>query len=152
MMGEQRTYRVTYWICCLILAATFLSGYHKILYPQSFALAVYRFHLLPDAWVNIGALYFQWLEVVCALCLLFVPKFRRAALWITLVLLTLFTGAIGINLIRGTVYSCGCFSNAPDAQPMSWMSILRNAMLIALVVLAFVAQKRSRHEAGSSDA
>ena len=101
MTRDQKIYRVAYWLCCLILAATFLSGYHKILYPESFALAVYRFHLLPDAWVNIGSLYFQWLEVVCALCLIFAPKLRRAVLWITLVLLILFTGAIGINLMRG---------------------------------------------------
>jgi putative oxidoreductase len=143
MTGDQKVYRFAYWLACFILAATFLSGYHKILYPADFALSVYRFHLLPDALVNVASLYFQWLEVVCGLCLLFVPKFRVAALWISLVLLIIFTGAIGINLIQGTAFSCGCFSNAPDAQPMDWMSLARNAVLISLVALALLGFKRS---------
>ena len=143
-MRDQKVYRVAYWLACFIVAATLLSGYHKVLYPADFALAVYRFHLLPDVLVNISSLYFQWLEVVCGLCLLFIPKFRIAALWITLALLIVFTGAIGLSLLRGTAFGCGCFSNAPDAQPMSGMSIARNVALMALVGLALVSFKRSR--------
>jgi hypothetical protein len=144
MTTDQKIYRFAYGLACLIIAATLLSGYHKLLYPADFALAVYRFHLLPDGLVNSSAIYFQWLEVVCGICLLFVPKFRVAALWIALVLLIVFTGAIGISLIRGTAFSCGCFSNAPDAPPMDWMSVARNAALMALVGLALFGFKRSR--------
>lgn len=143
MTGDQKIYRFAYWLACFIIAAVLLSGYHKILYPADFALAVYRFHLLPDGWVNISALYFPGLEMVCGICLLFVPKFRVAALWISLALLIVFSGAIGINLMRGTAFSCGCFSNAPDAQPMDWMSLARNATLISLTGLALLGFKRS---------
>ncbi|QBG48641.1 hypothetical protein EGM51_14975 [Verrucomicrobia bacterium S94] len=146
---DRKIYRLAYWCCCAVLAVTFLSGYHKILYPDRFALAVYRFHLLPDALVNISALFVPWLEMVCAACLLLFPKFRIAALWITLFLLAAFTTAIGINLIQGTAFSCGCFSNAPDAEPMNGMSIVRNFMLMALTGLAFAAEKRSRPSAGN---
>lgn len=143
MTRDQKIYRFAYWVACFILATTLLSGYHKVLYPADFALSVYRFHLLPDGLVNISAIYFQWLEVVCGLCLLLVPKFRVAALWILLILLIAFTGAIGINLIRGTAFSCGCFSSAPDAPPMDGMSIVRNLMLMTLVGLAFYGKKKS---------
>lgn len=143
MTSDQKIYRFAYWLACFIVASTFLSGYHKILYPADFALSVYRFHLLPDGLVNISSLYFQWLEVVCGACLLFVPKLRVAALWIALFLLIMFTGAIGINLIRGTAFSCGCFSNAPDAQPMDWTSLARNAALITVAFLALLGFKRS---------
>ncbi|MDF7798702.1 MauE/DoxX family redox-associated membrane protein [Pontiellaceae bacterium B1224] len=143
MTADQKIYRFAYWLACFIIAATLLSGYHKILYPADFALAVYRFHLLPEELVNISAIYFQWLEIICGLCLLFVPKLRVAALWIALVLLLVFSGAIGINLVRGTAFSCGCFSNAPDAPPMDWMSVARNAALMALVGLALIGFKRS---------
>lgn len=142
MTRDQKTYRFAYWLACSILAATFFSGYHKILYPADFALSVYRFHLLPDVLVNISSLYFQWLEVVCGLCLLFVPKLRVAALWISLVLLILFTGAIGISLARGSAFSCGCFSSAPDALPMDGMSLARNAVLMVLAALALIGFKR----------
>ncbi len=143
MTSDQKIYRFAYWLACLILASTLLSGFHKILYPADFALAVYRFHLLPDFAVNISSLYFQWLEMVCGCCLLFIPRLRVAALWIALALLILFTGAIGVNVARGTAFGCGCFSNAPDARPMDWMSLLRNAALISLAVLALFGFKRS---------
>ncbi len=144
MTRDQKTYRLAYWIASFIIAVTLLSGYHKILYPADFALSVYRFHLLPDMLVNSSALYFLWLEVVCGLCLLFFPRFRVAALWIALVLLVIFTGAIGINLIRGTAFSCGCFSNSPAARPMDWLSVARNGALMALVGLALCGFKHSR--------
>ena len=86
MTRDQKTYRLAYWIASFIIAVVLLSGWYKILYPADFALAVYRFHLLPDFLVNAAALYFQWLEMVCAFCLLFIPRYRVAALWITLAL------------------------------------------------------------------
>lgn len=143
MTRDQKIYRLAYWVASLILAATFLSAYHKILHPADFALSVYRFHLLPDVLVNISALYFQWLEIVCGICLLAVPKFRVAALWIALVLLVFFTGGIAINLLRGSAFSCGCFSSSPTADPMSWVSVARNAVLILLVLLALFGNRKA---------
>lgn len=143
MTRDEKIYRLAYWIACVIVATTFLSGYHKILHPADFALAVYRFHVLPDYAVNLVAVYLPWLEVVVAGCLLFVPKFRVAALWIALALLALFTIGIAVNLIRGTAFGCGCFSASPVARPMDWMSVARNAALMALAGLALLARKRS---------
>lgn len=144
MTRDQKTYRLAYWLACFTIAATFLSAYHKLLYPADFALAVYRFHLLPGFAVNLAALWMPWLELVCAFCLLFVPKFRVAALWIALVLLILFTGGIAVNLIRGSAFSCGCFSSSPAAKPMDWLSVWRNIALTLLVLLALVALRKSR--------
>ncbi len=142
MTRDQKIYRLAYWIASFIIAAVFLSGYHKIIYPTDFALTVYRFHLLPDLLVNIASLYIAWLEVGCAVCLFLIPKYRVAALWIALILLAFFTGGIIINLLRGTAFSCGCFSNSPVAKPMDWLSVARNIALILLVGLALVGRKR----------
>lgn len=131
-MRAQKIYR----LACCILAVMWLSGIHKLLQPADFALAVYRFHLLPDAWVNPVALVLPWLEIVVAGCLLFIPKFRGTALWMTILLLLLFTVAIAVNLISGTAFGCGCFSASPAANPMSWLSIVRNAALMALAACA----------------
>jgi hypothetical protein len=139
MTSDRTIYRAIYWLTCLILAAVFLFGVQKLVYPADFALAVYRFHLLPDAWVNPVAIYLPWLEITVAVCLLFVPKWRTAALWMALALLVLFTVAIAINLLRGSAFGCGCFSASPAASPMSWLSIVRN---IALLTLSWVALKR----------
>lgn len=143
MTRDQKIYRAASWLACFMIAVTFLSGFHKILYPADFSLAVYRFHLLPDVLVNIVSLYVPWVEVVCGFCLLFVPKLRVASLWIVLVLLIIFTIAIGINLFQGSEIGCGCFSSAPDAQPMSGMSLARNVALMGLAGLALFGFKRS---------
>ncbi|VGO17841.1 hypothetical protein PDESU_06443 [Pontiella desulfatans] len=143
MTRDQKTYRLAYWIASLIVAATWLSGYHKILHPADFALSVYRFHLLPAVLVNVVSLHIQWLEMVCAGCLLFIPKLRVAALWISLVLLALFTTGIAINLIRGTAFGCGCFGNLPTERPMDALNVARNLALMALVGLALFGKRKS---------
>ncbi len=142
MTRDQKICRLAYWIASFIMAAVLLSGYHKLLYPADFAVSVYRFHLLPGFLVNVAALYLPWLELVCALCLLFIPRYRGAALWIVLILLAGFTAAIGINLWRGSVFGCGCFGRGAADQPMSWLSVARNTGLILLVTLALAARKR----------
>jgi uncharacterized membrane protein YphA (DoxX/SURF4 family) len=144
MTADQKTYRLAYWIASFIVAAIFLSGFQKLLYPADFALAVYRFHLLPEPLVNLVAIYLPWLEAGIAVCLLLVPKLRVAALWLALALLALFTIGIVINLVRGTGFGCGCFSNAPDTKPMDWMNVARNCALMALVGLALFGWKKSQ--------
>ena len=147
MTRDQKIYRLTYWIASCIIGLILLSGYHKWLYPSEFALAVYRYHLLPDSLVNLASLYFPWLETICGVCLILIPRFRRAALWITLVLLLGLTGGIIINLLRGTPFGCGCFSTSPLSQPMSWLSVARNVGLILLAAFALIARKRARETA-----
>ncbi len=152
MSRDQKIYRLTYWIACFILGGTFaLAAYIKFVDPAAFVLAVEQYKLLPSGLVKMTAVGFQWLETCCAVCLLAVPRLRRPALWVVLGLLIVFSGAITINLIRGAQITCGCFNNAPDAEPLSWMTVWRNLMLMALVGLAFVAQKRSRPDAGATN-
>ena len=143
MNNDQKIYRAAFRIACFIVGLVLLSGIRKIFDPASFALSVYRFHLLPDGLVNLVALYLPWLELISALCLLFIPRLRIAALWIALGLFSLFTTGISINLLRGTSFSCGCFGNSPLALPMNGMSVARNIALILIILLAFHAQKKS---------
>lgn len=144
MNREQRIYQGTYLLASCILGLLFLSGYQKLLYPDEFALAVYRFHLLPDNFVPTVAVYLPWLEMVCGICLLGVPRWRRAALWISLFLLIGFTGGILVNLVRGTSFSCGCFGDSPLSKPMNGWNVVRNGLLILLAVIALLAQTRAR--------
>jgi len=142
MTRDQKTYRAAHLLASFIVAAVLLSGFGKIFHPADFALAVYRFHLLPDFLVNAVSLYFQWLEVACAVCLLFIPKYRVAALWIALGLFALFSGSIAINLLRGSPFSCGCFGSSPLAPPMDWLGVARNIALMGICALGIVARKR----------
>lgn len=120
-----------------VLAGVFIwSGMVKILDPEAFALSVYRYHLLPFWAVNAVALWIPMLELVCGATLLFVPRLRPATLLVLLGLLIIFSGGIGINLIRGNEVSCGCFSMSPLAQSMSWLGLLKNVVLVFLVLHA----------------
>jgi len=146
MTRDQKTYRAAHLLASFIVAATLLSGIGKILHPADFALAVYRFHLLPNFLVNAASLYFQWLEVACSVCLLFIPRYRMAALWVALGLFALFSGGIAINLLRGSPFSCGCFGHSPLAPPMDGLGVVRNLALMAICTLGIVAHRRSNIE------
>jgi hypothetical protein len=104
--------------------------------PADFAVAVFRYQMLPYAWVNAAALFLPWLELLCAVALIAAPRFRDAALTMILGLLLVFTAAIAINLYRGIDTACGCFTVKPGARHMGWWNLGRNAVLILAGLLA----------------
>lgn len=122
-------------LAALAVGAVFLvAAVNKVSHPADFALSVFRYHLLPGALVNSAALLLTWLEMVCAVCVLFIPKMRQPALLILLLLLLGFTGAIVLNILRGTSVACGCFSTSPFARPLGWWNVFRNGCLILLAL------------------
>ncbi len=143
MTRDQKIYRCSYWLASAILGLVLLAGFEKLLYPDEFALAVYRYRILPDVLVNAAALYLAWLETLCGVCLLLVPRFRVAALWIVLATLLIVTAGVATALLRGTPFGCGCFDISPLAQPMDWLVAVRNGALILLTVLALLGKKRA---------
>lgn len=118
--------------CRLIVAAVFLAAaVPKILAPHEFALAVFRYQMLPDSLINLMGIYLPWVELAAAIALL-VPKWSDAAAFILLGLLAVFTVAISVNLVRGVDMACGCFSVDPDAERMTWLNVARNVVLMIL--------------------
>jgi uncharacterized membrane protein len=119
-------------ICRMILAAIFLlASVPKIIAPHEFAIAVFRYQLLPDAAINLMAIFLPWIELVAALAIL-VPRASAAAAAILFGLLAVFTAAISIDLVRGINISCGCFTLAADAGPIGWWEVARDAGFLAL--------------------
>ena len=112
------------------------SGLSKMLNPEEFALALYRYHLVPDVMINILSLWIAAIEVICCGIILVVPRLRKPALFIVLGLFIAFTFALAINIMRGSNMACGCFSMSPMATPVGWIGILRNAGLTLLVIHA----------------
>ena len=117
----------------ILLACVFgWAGLHKVVHPAEFALSVFRYHLLPHEAVNMASLWIAWIELVSAVLLLF-PGMRKEALCILLLLLILFSAGLAVNLARGSHMACGCFSSSATAQPVGWISLLRNLVLLAAV-------------------
>lgn len=142
MMRGQQIYRLSYWIAATIIAAVFLLGSYKIFDPSEFIHAVCSFDLLPEVLIKPVAYLISWFEFICAVSLLCVPRFRRAALWGALVLLAVFTLVIAISLLRGLEIGCGCFGYMDSEQLIHWADAGRNGALMVLVGLALLMQKR----------
>jgi uncharacterized membrane protein YphA (DoxX/SURF4 family) len=130
----QRAYAV---IIRLFIAAIFaLAAWPKLLDPAAFAEAVYRYHLLPDAWVNPVAVFLPWFEIVCAIALAACAPLRGGAVLGIAAMLFVFIGAMSINLHRGLDVACGCFS-VSGGESMTWWNVARNIGLLVLIVLAW---------------
>ena len=107
----------------------------KFAAPHELALAIFRYHLLPDSLINTAALLLPWLELCAALALLH-PAWRPAgALWLA-GLLSLSTAAIALSLARGLDIDCGCFTLQPGRSHISLWNLARNIALIALTLWA----------------
>ena len=132
----------------LLLAGVFSwSGLTKLLDPEGFSLAVYRYHLVPAMTVNMLSLWLTALELMCAAILLLLPRLRPASLKIILCLLIIFTIGIGLNLMRGNQMACGCFSTSPLAHPTGWVGLLKNLGLMLLAAYALAGPRPGNREA-----
>ncbi len=122
----------------IALGAVFIFGsMDKILFPGEFALAVFRYQILPHFLINPVAITLPWLELTAAIAVVFSYRFRDAAATIILVLLAVFTAGILVNLIRGADIACGCMTTSPVEDVISWTHVIRNMgyMLMTGVVL-----------------
>jgi uncharacterized membrane protein YphA (DoxX/SURF4 family) len=110
-----------------------LAAIHKLRDPRAFADVVAGYRLVPDAAAAPAALALAGAELVAgaALC---VPAGGRFGARSAALLLSLYAGAIAVNLLRGRrAIACGC-GLAP--RPLGAGLVLRNAMLAVLALAA----------------
>lgn len=107
----------------------------KLWHPHDFALAIFRYQIIPYNMVNLIAVFLPWLELTTSVALLIWTKSRKAALIILLLMLVSFTAAISSALIRGIDIACGCFSVNPAAAHIGLLSIGQNIFLIIIAVV-----------------
>ena len=124
----------------LAVAGLFLAAcIAKIRDPAAFALAVHRYRILPGEWVNFVALVLPWIELTAGLSVLAAPaRLRAAGALIITGMLSVFTLAISLNLLRGIEASCGCFSTRADAAVSDGWNLVRNGALIWLSLAVFL--------------
>lgn len=137
-MSRVRT--IFIWLARLAVAAIFLGAcIAKIRDPEAFALAVNRYRILPGEFVNGVALLLPWIELTAGLAVLAAPaRWRAAGALIITGMLSVFTIAIALNLVRGIEASCGCFSTRADAAVSDGWNLLRNGALIWLSLAVFL--------------
>lgn len=128
------------WAARLAVAGLFLAAcIAKIRDPEAFALAVSRYRILPAEFVNLVAIILPWIELTAGLAVLAAPaRLRAAGALIIAGMLTVFTIAISLNLLRGIEASCGCFSTRADAAVSDGWNLVRNGALIWLSLATFL--------------
>ena len=112
----------------------------KIWDPAAFAEEVSYYHMLPMWGVNWMAIFLPWLELVCAVALL-TGIGRRGANVLVILMLVVFTYAIGHAVHEGRDISCGCFGHGEAAEHVGYVAIGRDALMLAAAAGVWVLNK-----------
>lgn len=111
-----------------------VASLHKIAVPQEFARAVDNYRMLPWYVVNIAAMIFPWIELLCGVLLL-TGFYRAPAAALTVALTAVFILAIGFNLARELEFDCGCLGSG---QTSHWQVLARDIGIILICLPALI--------------
>jgi hypothetical protein len=140
--GGALPLRLLTLLACLLVGGVFVyAALPKIRDPNAFALSVFHYQVAPDRIINLVALFLPWLELVCGLAIMLLPGGRRAAGWLLAGMLLLFAGLQISSILRGIDISCGCFSVDGETGHIGWLSVARNAGLLAATMLVVCTQR-----------
>lgn len=135
--------RLAAWLAVPVrwyLGALFIGAcLHKIAHPESFALDIATYDILPLALVNVSAITLPWAELAAGGMLLAGHR-TRAAGWMIAGMMVVFIAALAIALARGMDMSCGCFaSQGAEDDPISRLTVMRDLLWLGLAffVIAF---------------
>jgi hypothetical protein len=125
-------YPTEYYVALLFGLFFLVVSVQKLINPLAFATAIFRGHVMPYPLVNIAALLLMSLEFVAAFAVVFMSQWRRAGLWILVSVLLIYTGCVGINLLRDLNTVCGCFGSGARATAIShWMLVKTLSIILA---------------------
>lgn len=119
------------------------ASIYKINYPAEFAETVASYQIVPYFAVNLMAAVLPWIELISGVLLILGIRTRSAAA-ILAALLAVFTLAIAIVLARGVPIGCGCFHTIED--PISWKTLARDLIWLAMAIQVFIYDKVLRLE------
>jgi putative oxidoreductase len=127
-----------------IVAGIFIyAGVLKAIDPVQFASDIDNYKILPWPVSVALAFYLPWLEIFCALGLVF-RFFYRGALSILTALIVVFTLATIAAKVRGLDITCGCFGHASQHWSFPAHLVTNLAILAGLVALSFKAASENR--------
>jgi uncharacterized membrane protein YphA (DoxX/SURF4 family) len=119
-----------------MLACVFIyASLDKINRPDLFAEAVYNYRLLPDAAVNLVAVWLPWLELGSGVLLL-LGMWVRGSILVVNCLMAVFVAALGINVARGLDISCGCFT-VESTNPLTILTLFRDSLFLLVALYLF---------------
>ncbi len=119
----------------VLIAIVFIyAGAEKISDPESFAIAISNYKLLPTVTINLLAISLPWIEIVSGILLLFGISVKENSV-IILSMLIVFTLGIAISFARGLNIECGCFGSD---NKIGLLKLFENfLMILATLLLVF---------------
>ena len=145
---KHRTLSIFWRILDFVLAGIFIyAGVVKAIDPVQFASDIDNFKILPWPVSVALAFYLPWLEILCALGLVFRVLYR-GALSILTASIVIFTLATTAAKVRGLDITCGCFGHA--SQHWSFPSHLATNLAILAGLLALLIKARSGNRVQNS--
>ncbi len=111
-----------------------IAAVSKVADPANFAKSIIAYELLPYGIINSIALVLPWLEMVCALFLIFGIRTKASAA-LVFTMLTVFTMAIVIATLQGKDLECGCFG---DDTKVGWPKVAENTAFILVSLYVFL--------------
>jgi uncharacterized membrane protein YphA (DoxX/SURF4 family) len=121
----------------LVLGFTFLvASVDKLAEPNIFATSIMNYKLVSLTTALVLATVLPWVELLCALALLFGISVRGSSLLVGVMLLV-FTAAVSSALVRGLDISCGCFTQDPTVGKVAWAKVGENVLLLLLSVFLY---------------
>ena len=100
---SEKLYRIIRWGLALIF---FYAGAGKLFDPQSFAVIIEAYGIIPESWLMLVAVLLPGLEIIAAIGLLFDI---RGSLGTICFLLIIFIVILGYAIHMGLDVDCGCF-------------------------------------------
>ena len=127
------------WTVSLALAVVFgASAMIKFVDFAEFRGALENYRIVPGGLSLPAAVIVPIGELACAIGLL-VPRYHSVAAMLLILLVAIFTAAIGINMMRGRLYiDCGCLGPMLR-QPLSKWLLVRNGVLMLLGAVVMLA-------------
>lgn len=124
------THRYLALVFRLYLGGLFIyASMYKISYAGEFAETIASYMIVPHWAVNLVAVLMPWTELICGILL--IAGFRaKSANAVIMGLLSLFTIAIFVSLLRDTPIGCGCFHTL-DEQ-MDWTTLVRDLVWLGM--------------------
>jgi hypothetical protein len=115
------------------------AAWHKLAAPQAFRAVLTDYRILPTYTLSAMAYLLPLLEAALGAAWLLGVAAPVTAV-VTAALLAGYTVAIAINLLRGRVHiGCGCgLSASAEDQPLSWLLVGRNVMLLVVSLAAML--------------
>lgn len=110
---------------------------HKMADPESFALDIATYDILPLVAINLVAIVLPWVEIVAGAMLVIGWRVRTGSL-LVVGMMVVFLTALCIALARGLDMSCGCFaSHGSEEDPISRLTVIRDLVWLTFGVVVF---------------